>query len=328
MNKQEIIEVFQMPREQYEKEIRPEAKRLLSQHKGGVSATAMLGYSNICKNHCLYCGMRASNAKLPRYRLTPEEILGSVHSAYEMGLRRLFLISGEDPRYSFEDLLDVIEKAKKMGFSRISLGAGEFSRRQYEELKEAGLDEYVMKFEMSHKDTFERLNPSTTFEKRNQGLTWIREAGLELGSGNIVDYPGQSLDELADDILLMKELNISWAPNIPYMPAAGTPLATDAEGKPSRRGSIDVMQREISLVRILLPNADITAQQPGEEIQNGLSDTQGNLDAIHAGGNVLFVDLLSAAQAGNFHVIDHRIVAGLDHAKKIANLAALPLLMQ
>lgn len=93
-------------------------------------------------------------------------------------------------------------------------------REQYRELRAAGLDEYVMKFEMSHKDTFERLNPSTTFERRNQGIRWIREAGLLLGSGNIVDFPGQSLDELADDILLMKELEISWAPNIPFMPAA------------------------------------------------------------------------------------------------------------
>lgn len=327
MTKQEIIEVLQMPRQQYETQIRPAAAKLLKEHKQGVSAVAMLGYSNICKNHCLYCGMRAPNSKLPRYRFSAEDILGSVHSAYEMGLRRLFLISGEDPKYPFDDLLRVIEEAKKMGFTRVSLGAGEFGRRQYEELKAAGLDEYVMKFEMSHRDTFERLNPSTTFEKRNQGIAWIKEAGLDLGSGNIVDYPGQTLDELADDILLMKELGISWAPNIPYMPAAGTPLAVDSEGKPSRRGSIDVMQREISLVRMLLPDTDITAQQPGEDIRNGLSDVQGNLEAIRAGGNVLFVDLLPAAQARDFHVTDYRIVAGLDHIKKIAGEAKLPLLM-
>lgn len=325
MTKQEIIEVFQMTRAKYEAEVMPKAFRVLQDEKKAVSAVAMLGYSNVCKNHCLYCGMRADNAKLPRYRFNEEEILGCVHTAFDMGLRRLFLISGEDPKYPFEVLLHVIEKAKQMGFTRLSLGAGEFSKEQYRELKAAGLDEYVMKFEMSHKDTFERLNPSTTFEKRNQGIRWIQEAGLDLGSGNIVDYPGQTLDELADDILLMKELSITWAPNIPYMPAIGTPLATGEDGAPSPRGSIDKMQREISLVRLLLPQCDITAQQPGEDIRNGLSDVDGNVAAVRAGGNVLFVDLLPAAQAGNFHVIDHRVVAGLEHATKIAKLAGLEL---
>ena len=327
MNQREIIEVFQMPREQYEAQIMKPAYETMLAHKKGVAATAMLGYSNICKNQCLYCGMRASN-KLPcRYRYTAEEIMGLVHQAHEMGLRRLFLISGEDPKYPFEDLLKVVEETRKLGFTKITLGAGEFSRQQFEELKAAGLTEYAMKFEMSHKDTFERLNPSTSFEKRNQGIEWVKAAGLDLASGNIVDYPGQTLEELADDILLMKELEITWAPNIPFMPAAGTPLSTDEKGNPARRGSIDKMHREISLVRLLLPDTDITAQQPGEDIRNGLADPQGNQMAIHAGGNVLFVDMLPAAMSGNFHVIDNRMVQGLDYARDIAAKAGTVLLM-
>ena len=328
MNQREIIEVFQMPREQYEMEIMQPAYETMLAHKKGVAATAMLGYSNICRNHCLYCGLRAPN-KLPcRYRFKGDDILGLVRQAAEQGMRRLFLVSGEDPKYPFEDLLKVIAETKKLGFTKISLGAGEFSRGQYEELKAAGLTEYVMKFEMSHKDTFERLNPSTTFEKRNQGIEWVKEAGLDLASGNIVDYPGQTLEELADDILLMKELEITWAPNIPFMPAAGTPLSQMGEnGGPSPRGSIDKMHREISLVRLLLPDTDITAQQPGEDIRNGLADKDGNIAAIRAGGNVLFVDMLPAAMAGNFHVIDNRMVQGLDYARNIAQQAGVQLKM-
>ena len=254
--------------------------------------------------------------------------MGLVRQAYEAGMRRLFLISGEDPKYPFEDIVKVVAEAKALGFTKISLGAGEFSLEQYKELKAAGLTEYVMKFEMSHKDTFERLNPSTTFEKRNQGLEWIKAAGLDLGSGNIIDYPGQTLDELADDILLMKELDITWAPNIPFMPAANTPLATDENGKPNRPGSIDVLHREISLIRLLLPDTDITAQQPGNDLSKGLSHPEGNKLAIQAGGNVLFVDMLPAALAGAFNVIDNRMVQGLDYAKDIAAYAGLKLLME
>lgn len=327
MNKKEIIEVFQMPREQYEREIMKPAFDTLLAHKKGVSAAAMLGYSNICKNQCLYCGMRAGKHLPKRYRISAADILELARSAREIGLKRLFLVSGEDPNYPFDDLLAVIEGAGKMGFAKISLGAGEFSREQYRELRAAGLDEYVMKFEMSHKDTFERLNPSTTFERRNQGIQWIREAGLLLGSGNIVDFPGQSLDELADDILLMKELEISWAPNIPFMPAAGTPLAVREDGSPSPFGSVDKMHREISLVRLLLPEADITAQQPGRERKNGLGDQEGNRDAIRSGGNLLFVDMLPAALAGAFRVVDNRMLQDLAHVRQTAEAAGAPFVL-
>lgn len=324
MNKKEIIEVFQMPREQYEREIMKPAFDTLLAHKEGVSAAAMLGYSNICRNQCLYCGMRAGNHLPKRYRISAEDIKKLAGTAREIGLKRLFLVSGEDPDYPFDDLLEVIKGAREMGFARISLGAGEFSREQYWELRAAGLDEYVMKFEMSHKDTFERLNPSTTFERRNQGIRWIKEAGLLLGSGNIVDFPGQSLEELADDILLMKELEISWAPNIPFMPAAGTPLAVQEDGSKSPFGSVDKMQREISLVRLLLPEADITAQQPGREIRNGLGDREGNQEAIRSGGNLLFVDMLPAALAGAFRVVDNRMLQDLAHVRRTAEEAGVP----
>ena len=139
---------------------------------------------------------------------------------------RMFLLAGEDLNYGFDRLLTLISGLRSQGFT-ISLGAGEWEKSQYQALYDAGVEEYVLKFEMSHPDSFQRLNPSTSFRKRMQCAAWIKEVGMKLASGNIVDWPGQTLDELADDILLMKELEISWAPNIPYLPAANTPLAQE-----------------------------------------------------------------------------------------------------
>ncbi len=323
LSKQDLLDAFRMPREEFDRIYTAQAARLLREHKKGVALTAMLGYSNICKNHCLYCGMRAPNTALPRYRMSVEDMVETIRGAYDAGLRRLFLIAGDDPKYTQEDLRHVVRAAREMGFSRISMAAGEFGREDYAALQAAGLTEYVLKFEMSHRDTFERLNPSSDFDRRRQAMGWIREAGLELGSGNIVDYPGQTLDELADDILLMEELKISWAPNIPYMPAQGTPLA--AEGGPGR---VDWMQREIALVRVLLPDADITAQQPGADPRKGMSDPEGNLAAIAAGANVLFVDLLPPGLRENFRVVDGRIIQSLEEAKERAAQAGLPWLTE
>ncbi|MBP3319851.1 MAG: radical SAM protein [Ruminiclostridium sp.] len=279
--------------------------------------TAMLAYSNICKNQCLYCGMRAGN-QIPRYRIPPAEILELSQRARADGLRRMFLIAGEDKNYGFDNLLTLVSGLKKQGFA-LSLAAGELEKSQYQELHDAGVEEYVLKFEMSDPDSFNRLNPSTDFHKRMERAHWIKETGMKLGSGNIVDWPGQTQEELVQDILLMKELDISWAPNIPFLPAMGTPLAAE------KRGDFLLNFKEIAILRLMMPHIKITAQQPGYDGKGGLSNTQGNLDAVACGANLLFCDLLPDAKANDFRPVDGRNVSGLKHCQDVAALTGLTL---
>lgn len=317
--KQEVLDILTMPEGIFWTQIAPSARAACRDHFGDtLLVTAMLAYTNVCKNQCLYCGMRAGS-QIPRYRIPPEEILALSQKAKQDGLGRMFLLAGEDPKYGFDALLALVEGLKSQGYT-IALGAGELEKSQYQALYDAGVEEYVLKFEMSHPDSFQRLNPSTTFSKRMECARWIKEAGMKLASGNIVDWPGQTLDELADDILLMKELEISWAPNIPYLPAANTPLAQ--EGGP---GSFLLNNKEMAIVRLMLPDIKITAQQPGVNPKTGLADETGNLNAIACGANLLFCDLLPDAKAKDFRPIDQRHVSGMKHCEDVARLAGLTL---
>ncbi len=316
--KEQILDILQMPKEVYRQEIMPKARQVYAENNdNAVRVAAMLGYSNVCKNQCLYCGMRAGNTQIERYRIEAKEIIVLGKNAWELGLRRIFLISGEDPLYRFEEILAFVSALNEMGFF-ISLAAGEYHRQQYEELKAAGVDEYVMKFEMSNEAEFNRLNPSTNFKKRMQAIEEVKQSGMHLASGNIVGYPGQSLNDIAEDILLMKKLNISWAPVIPYLPAAGTPLA-----KEGARGDLTTNLKEISILRLMMPAINITAAQPGEDMKKGLSDVEGNFNALKAGANLFFVDMLPAAMAKNFSVIDDRLMQGLEHVYKLAEMAEM-----
>ncbi len=319
-SKADILAVLEMPYNDYLKTIASHAKEIHIKNNNNIlRATAMLGYDNICKNQCLYCGMRAANTVIKRYRMAKEDIISLALMAADNGFKGLFLISGEDPKYGFENLLYAIEKVKAFGF-HISLATGEFSKAQYQELHAAGVDEYVLKFEMAQEAVFNRLNPSTTFKKRMQGIEWIKESGMKLASGNIVDYPGQTNADLAEDILLMKDLDISWAPVIPYLPAKGTPL--QAEGG---RGSLEKNLKEISILRIMMPDLNITAQQPGQDLAKGFADPEGNLNALNAGANMLFADILPADYVEKFSVVDNRITLGLEHIKRMADLSGMEL---
>jgi biotin synthase len=124
----EILEFLKMPYDCYNDTVAPYAKRLHIEHnQNTLTATAMLGYDNICKNQCLYCGMRAGNTRLERYRIDKESIVASAEAAAAVGFKRIFLISGEDPKYGFGNLLYVVGSLKAIGFY-ISLACGEFSK--------------------------------------------------------------------------------------------------------------------------------------------------------------------------------------------------------
>ena len=316
--KQEILEILNMPEEVFWKDVAPAARKTAQDQFGdNLMVTAMLAYSNICKNQCLYCGMRAGN-QIPRYRIPPAEILDLSKRARADGLSRMFLIAGEDKNYGFDNLLTLVSGLKEQGFN-LSLAAGELEKHQYQALYEAGVEEYVLKFEMSNPESFNRMNPSTDFHARMERARWIKEIGMKLGSGNIVDWPGQTQEELVQDILLMKELDISWAPNIPFLPAMGTPLAGE------KRGDFLTNFKESAILRLMLPHIKITAQQPGYDGKGGLSNSQGNLDAIACGANLLFCDLLPDAKANDFRPVDGRNVSGMKHCEDVAELTGLTL---
>lgn len=317
--KQEILDALAMPWPAFQAAFAAPARAAWRARGNVMQGVAMIGFSNICRNQCLYCGMRAGNTALPRYRLTASQVRELAQGARQQGFGRLFLISGEDPRHNFAPLLEMVAAAAGMGF-RVTLACGEYEPAQYQELKAVGAAEYVVKFEMSNPASFNRLNPSTSFAARMAAIEAVQRSGMLLASGNIIDWPGQTLDELAEDILLTARLQVSWAPVVPYLPAANTPLAQEGG-----RGSVELALREIALLRLMLPQADITGGQPGEDMRNGFSDRQGNLNALAAGANVLFADLLPAPLADDFRVTDHRAVQGLAHLQEMAALSGMQL---
>lgn len=314
----EVLEILKMPYEEFNISVRQKAKEIhISNNHNNVSVTALLGYDNVCKNQCTYCGMRAGNSGLPRYRIGIEQVKNIEEAVRKSDIKKVFLISGEDPKYDFKDILSMVEYGKSLDLF-VSLAAGELSFENYNKLEAAGLDEYVLKFETCNKELFNWIKPTATYENRMKSIYHIKNSRMKLASGNIIGFPHQTLDDVADDIMLMKDLGISWAPIIPYMPVPNTPLA-----KEGGRGSLETTIKEISILRIIMPEVNITAQQPGEDIKNGLGDIQGNLNALNAGANTLFVDMLPQDLINDFNVINNRMIKGLENVGKLVEMSGM-----
>lgn len=282
-----------------------------------IFVSGLLAFSNICVNDCTYCGLRVSNTAIPRMRLEADDIRRALDRFRETELDRVFLVSGEDHSYSPDTILRLIEHAKSLGF-HLTLGLGEYPGDVLGEFHAAGCDCFTLKFETANREIFRRCKPTSDFDARMECIRSVKRLGMELGSGNIVGLEGQTIDDLADDILLTRELAVDWAPVVPYLPAPGTPMAAATP-----MGDVSLLLREIAILRILMPRTLITAGQPKQGSTLGFADPEGNRAALDTGGNVLFVDITPHAMRKDFQITPGRILPGVSHVDRLLESAGL-----
>ncbi len=308
----DIRALLHTPWPEFRKQVIPAARETTRREFGNEAfVCGLLAFSSVCVNDCTYCGLRVSNTALPRMRLPVEDIGRAIDRFRETGLDRVFLVSGEDRSYSVEDIASVASYAKSLGF-HVTLGIGEYPEDDMKAFRDAGCDCYTLKFETSNREMFRRCKPTSNYDRRLACIRSAKPLGMELGSGNIVGLEGQTVDDLAEDILLMRELDIDWAPVVPYLPAPGTPMA---ESVPM--GDVSLLLREIAILRILMPRAIITAGQPKQGSKLGFADPEGNRDALEAGANILFVDITPHAMRRDFQITPGRILPGVGHVDRL-----------
>ncbi len=242
----------------------------------GVYLRALIEFSNYCKNNCLYCGIRAGNTRVKRYRLTPEQIIQTAKQAVGYGYKTIVLQSGEDVWFDADKLCAIIQEIKKLDVA-VTLSIGEKSREEYAAYRRAGADRYLLRIETTDKNLYEKLDPHMSWENRVRCLHDLKELGYEVGSGSLVGLPGQTVESLADDLLFFKELPVDMAGIGPFIPHPQTPLATE---KPD--GHFDLALKMMALMRLLLPDINIPATTAMETLH-----PQGRLIALKSGANVV-----------------------------------------
>jgi len=217
-----------------------------------VHLRAIIEFSNYCSQHCLYCGLRAENKNLQRYRMSVEEIVERAKLISNLGIKTIVLQSGEDPYYTTEIVGEIIQQIKKFDVA-ITLSIGERSFEEYRIWKELGADRYLMRHETASAQLYAKLHPGDSFENRKAHLFEIKRSGYETGAGFMVGLPGQTPYDLALDLSFLKELDADMIGIGPFIPNPDTPL------KDTTGGDLQTTLRMVALARIVLPTANIPA---------------------------------------------------------------------
>ena len=121
------------------------ARKVREQFYGkDVYLRGLIEFTNYCRNDCRYCGIRRSNGKAERYRLSDEQILRCCEQGYALGFRTFVLQGGEDMYYTDERICGIVRSIRERYPScAITLSVGEKSRESYLAYKEAGADRYL-----------------------------------------------------------------------------------------------------------------------------------------------------------------------------------------
>ena len=215
-----------LARGEYASEVYARADALRRQVFGDrVHLRALIELSNYCSKNCFYCGIRRDARAVMRYILPGEEILELARCIAKGPCRTLVLQSGESDVFGDEALARLIRRIREETGLAITLSCGVRPREVYAAWREAGMDRYLLRFETSDPELYARLHPDSTLDERLLALQELRSLGVQIGSGFLIGVPGETLEILAQNILLCRSLRLDMIGIGPFIPHPDTPLA-------------------------------------------------------------------------------------------------------
>ncbi|MBE5848501.1 MAG: [FeFe] hydrogenase H-cluster radical SAM maturase HydE [Lachnospiraceae bacterium] len=271
-----------------------------------IYTRGLIEISSICRNNCLYCGIRKDNNLTERYRLSKEQILSCADEGYDLGFRTFVLQGGEDPFFSDEVLCDIITDIKKAHPDcAVTLSMGERSFESYQALFDAGAERYLLRHETADATHYAMLHPSDmSFEKRMQCLRDLKKIGYQVGCGFMVGSPGQTAETIAKDLTFIRIFKPEMCGIGPFIPHHNTPF------KDEKQGTLELTLFLLSVIRLTHPWVLLPATTA-----LGTIHPQGREKGILAGANVVMPNLSPVEVRKKYELYDNKICTGEESAQ-------------
>ena len=277
-----------------------------------VYIRGLVEISNICKNDCLYCGIRRSNSRCERYRLTREDILACCREGYSLGFRTFVLQGGEDGYYT-DERMESIVRAIKSEFSdcAVTLSIGERSYDSYKRLFDAGADRYLLRHETADPEHYGKLHPSElTLENRLECLQALKTIGYQVGCGFMVGSPHQTSEHIARDLKFIEEFSPDMCGIGPFIPHKDTPF------RDNPAGSAYLTCYLLSILRLMIPNLLLPATTALGSIIPG-----GREMGLRAGANVVMPNLSPTNVRAKYTLYNNKLATGTESAQAVRQLS-------
>lgn len=219
----------------------------------------------------------------------------------------------------------------------VSISVGELPDEYYQQLHDAGAKRYLLRIESSNPDLFAKLHPQPqqTFEARLDRLRALNRIGYMVGTGVMIGLPGQTLNDLAEDLLFFWQENVDMIGMGPYIIQRGTPTGDDLwatehpelyqafiakennTATPLQLESLEIQSasmfelttRMVALARLLLGDVNIAATTALQTIH-----PTGREVALMRGANIMMPILTPEDQRANYQLYEGKVC--LDESAK------------
>lgn len=290
LSKDEIIALLQLNLYENIQGLYQRAEEVRQEYFGDeIHLRGIIEFSNYCRQDCTYCGLRNANDSIERFRMSKEEILVVAKNINDSDIKTIVLQSGEDLFYSAEAITEIIEEIKSKYDVAITLSLGERAFHEYDMWRNAGADRYLLKHETANIDLYHQIHPYQKFENKIAHLKYLKSIGFQIGSGNITGLPSQTLEDIAEDILLCKELDVDMASFSPFLSAENTPLSE------VENCDLILLLNTMAVARLVLKNVHIPATTALATL-----DEKGREKGILAGANVVMPSFTPSPYRGNY----------------------------
>jgi biotin synthase len=267
----------------------------------------LIEFANVCGKDCLYCGIRKGNRNLVRYNLSDDEILDAARFAYSNKYGSIALQSGElESHFVTERIGNLLQKIKELskGELGVTLSVGEQEADVYKSWFDAGAHRYLLRIESTNRLLYSKIHPDNSnhsFDRRMGCLKSLQDIGYQTGTGVMIGLPFQTLDDLAGDLLFMKEFNIDMCGMGPYIEHADTPLIKYADSLMPLKERFDLTLKMIALIRIMMKDINIVAATALQAI-----DPVGREKAVKIGANILMPNITPGKYRDSYKLYDNK----------------------
>ena len=280
----------------------------------------LIEISNRCVRRCAYCGIGAENRALKRYRMTSAEILTCARLAHEQGLGTVVLQSGEDPGLSSAWVAALIRAIKAETGLVVTLSLGERSEADLARWREAGAERYLLRFETSNPALYARLHPGApALAERLDRLRSLRALGYQMGTGFLVGLPGQTYEDLTEDLELLAALAPDMIGLGPWLPHPATALGKEAAGAPAGEqvpNTALMACKALALARLLCPATNI----PSTTALSVADPVAGRCDGLTRGANVVMPNLTPRRYRRLYEIYPAKGLPGPESAEQLVRL--------
>jgi biotin synthase len=267
----------------------------------------LIEFSNICSKDCLYCGIRKGNKNLTRYNLSDDEILAAARFAYENHYGSIALQSGEiESPYVTNRIENLLYRIKELsaGELGVTLSVGEQDHEVYKRWYDAGAHRYLLRVESTNQKLYEKIHPNDSkhdFNNRLKCLKSLQNIGYQTGTGVMIGLPFQTMDDLAGDLLFMKEFDIDMCGMGPYIEHADTPLIKHSGKLMPLSERLDLTLKMIAIIRIMMKDINIVAATALQAI-----DPMGREKAVKIGANILMPNITPGKYRDSYKLYDNK----------------------